>query len=379
MTEKALKYVVYIILPLFAGEVFMKRFSEIIRIASIFAGAVLGAGFAGGRELVTFFVRFGKDGVFASVIAGLLFLFLGAVILHRACTGSEGSYIGYLHCIFPKNAAYLINAISEVFLLVCFIIMLSGGGALFCERFGIPSFIGSLITALISFLVLSGGVKSLGTICSFLTPVMIIGILYVDICSLLTKTAPASLFSDGIKDNVIFSAVLYVSYNMLSCAPVLSSAASLTKNRRTALIGGIAGGIALTMAAFLSCLVLYLADSESLLAELPLLIISGKINAVSHTVYALVLYMAILTTAFSCGLPIVKKLESLSLSPAPSAFLLCALAVPLSFFKFSVLVEYCYTFFGYLGLLLIGAIVFDLFKNCKTEIFKENKSIRDLF
>ncbi len=345
-------------------------FLSALKIGSVFAGAILGAGFAGGRELVTFFVRFGKSGVFASIFAGLMFMFLGTLIIHKAKKESSISYTAYLKSILPEKTSYLLGAISEMFLLICFIIMLSGAGALFNECFNLPNIFGNIVTALISFLVLKKGMNGIGSICSLLTPIMVIGILFVDLFSLTTSSVTVSALSLNPKDNFLFSALLYVSYNMLSSAPVLAEASALAPNRKTSLAGGIIGGIMLSTISFFSCLALYFAGSENLLSELPLLMLSGKINKLSQIFYALVLYMAILTTSFSSGFPIVKKLEGLSFSRSSASFLLCLLSIPLSFLKFSLLVEKCYTFFGFLGLMLIGAILFDLIKTTKSFKFR---------
>lgn len=333
---------------------------SVLKIASVFTGAVLGAGFAGGKELVSFFVRFGKAGVYASLFAGVLFLILGSAIVYKSYISGSATFSSYLKALFPKKTAYIFSIISEVFLLVCFVIMLAGGGALAEERFNIPSFFGSLATAFIAFLVFSGGIKGLGSVCSILTPIMIIGILYVTFFSLATSSVPTFAIFHGKEKHVWFYALLYVSYNMLSSAPVLTSAASLAENKRTALIGAMTGGLALCAVAFLSCMALYSAGSAVLFAELPLLMLSGKINKLSHTLYAAVLYMAILTTAFSAGFPIVKRIEHFSFSTRQASLLLCAVALPLSFFRLSFLIEHLYPFFGILGLFLIIAIFWDL-------------------
>ncbi|MBR2499947.1 MAG: hypothetical protein IKB60_02585 [Clostridia bacterium] len=335
----------------------MKKFLQIIKISSIFSGAVLGAGFAGGRELVTFFVSFGKSGIIAVFAAGILFTVFGSIILYTAKKEDISSYSNYLNLIFTKNTAFLFGAISEIFLLVCFFIMLAGGGAVFNDIFKIPVFTGSIITALISFTVLSFGLNTIGTVCSIFSPIMLIGILYVNIYSLLTKTTPAMVFFNNMSESVILSAVLYVSYNMLSCAPALVSSASLAENKRTALYGGVLGGIILLTLSFITCLALHLGNSSFLSSELPMLTLSREISMVSYYVYAIVLYMAILTTAFSTGLPLVKKSESLGFSQRSGSFVLCLVSLPLSMFKFSLLIEYCYTFFGYLGIILLCKIL----------------------
>ncbi len=339
--------------------------SSALKIGSVFAGAILGAGFAGGQEIVTFFVRFGKNGIFASIFAGLMFMFLGTLIIHKAKKDRSFSYSTYLKSILPEKTSYLFAAISEMFLFICFIIMLSGAGALFNECFNLPGIFGNIFTALISFLVLRRGMNGIGSVCSILTPIMITGILFVDLFSLTTSSVEVSTLSQSSKGNFLFSALLYVSYNMLSASPVLTESSTLSPNRKTSIAGGIIGGIMLSLISFFSCLALYFAPSENLLSELPLLMLSGRINKLIHYFYALVLYMAILTTAFSSGFPIVKKLEGLSLPCSMASFLLCFLSIPFSFFKFSLLVEKCYTFFGFLGLLLIGAILFGLLKNSK--------------
>ena len=348
----------------------MKKILQIIKISSIFSGAVLGAGFAGGRELVTFFVSFGKSGIIAVFAAGILFTVFGSIILYTAKKESISSYSDYLNLIFTKNTAFLFGAISETFLLVCFFIMLAGGGALFYDIFRIPTFAGNIITALISFTVLSFGLGTIGTVCSIFSPIMLIGILYVNIYSLLTKTTPAMVFFNNMSESVILSAVLYVSYNMLSCAPALVSSASLAENKRTALYGGILGGCILLILSFVTCLALYLGNKNILSIELPMLALSKEISTISYYLYALVLYMAILTTAFSTGLPLVKKAETLGFSQRSASLILCLISLPLSTFRFSLLVEYCYTFFGYLGLILLYKILIKIKKYKKQEIFK---------
>lgn len=345
------------------------------KIAFVFVGTILGAGFAGGRELVTFFVRFEKGGVFSSILAGLMFLILGTAIIYKAKLSHCTSYSQYLKIILPKKASYFLSAISEMFLFICFIIMLSGSGALFNECFGTSEFFGSITTSLIVFFIFKKGMDGIGTACSFMTPLMIAGIIFVDIYSLTTNSIQTSMVMNIEKNNFILSALLYVSYNLLSSAPVLVEASTLAPNKKTSAAGGIIGGVLLSIIAFFSCLALYLTDSESLLSELPLLMLSGKINSYFHSFYALILYMAILTTALSTGFPIVKKIESLSISSSKASLLLCLTALPLSCFKFSLLVEKCYTLFGALGLILISAILLDLLK-IKRRYQKKNKEFK---
>ncbi len=52
-----------------------------IKIASIYVGTVIGAGFASGREIIDFFGVYGIKGIWGIVIAGLLFSLVGSLLL----------------------------------------------------------------------------------------------------------------------------------------------------------------------------------------------------------------------------------------------------------------------------------------------------------
>ncbi len=52
-----------------------------VKIASIYVGTVIGAGFASGREIIDFFGIYGLKGILGMIIAGILFSLIGSVLL----------------------------------------------------------------------------------------------------------------------------------------------------------------------------------------------------------------------------------------------------------------------------------------------------------
>lgn len=51
------------------------------QLAFVYVGTVVGAGFATGREIVEFFLKFGWIGLLGIVLSGLMFTYLGAKIM----------------------------------------------------------------------------------------------------------------------------------------------------------------------------------------------------------------------------------------------------------------------------------------------------------
>lgn len=346
-----------------AGLAVKKRKWQAVKIAAVYAGAVLGAGFASGQELMVFFVRYGVRGLWGSALAGVFFALLGALLLSRAKELKDKSFKSYLINIYGKKPAKGFYFIVELFLAVSFCIMLSGSGALFQEQFHLPPVVGVAVTALICFLVLQGNLKGLTAINLMLVPFMIAGMVFTCVGYLIAQHReiwlPLSI-GDG---RFFLSVFLYVSFNMITASAVLVPLSRLADTKKTAACGGLLGGLALMMAAVLACVALYAAFAAPDGSQLPLLAVSRGLGTAWSWVYSLVLYMAMLTTAAANGFSVVEHFVGKGRNRRLSAAILCIAAIPASLIPFSRLVESCYTFFGILGLALLCGIVYDWFRN----------------
>lgn len=54
----------------------------IMRIVMLYVGTVIGAGFASGQEILQFFIDYGYKGILGNVLAGILFIYLGFVVIY---------------------------------------------------------------------------------------------------------------------------------------------------------------------------------------------------------------------------------------------------------------------------------------------------------
>lgn len=336
---------------------------KILKISAVYAGAVLGAGFASGQELMVFFVRYGVRGLWGSAIAGVLFAIVGALLLVRAKALPRASYRDYLTSVFGKRASAVLYSIVELFMAVSFCIMLSGSGAMFREQFHLPPIVGVLITSAVCFFVLQSDLKGLTTVNMILVPFMVLGMIFVCVGYILSQHHTVWLpFSVG-DEKFMISVLLYVSFNMLTAAAVLVPLSRLAESKKTAAAGGILGGLALLLTAVLACVVLYAAYDGIVGSELPLLAVSQQLGTALSFVYALVLYMAMLTTAAANGFSVVEHFVGKGRDRRATSAVLCLVSVPLSLIPFSQLVESCYTAFGVVGLVLMSGIVYDWFRS----------------
>ncbi|MBQ2696786.1 MAG: hypothetical protein IJF61_05735 [Clostridia bacterium] len=339
----------------------MKKAKSLLKIGAVYMGTVLGAGFASGQELLQFFVRFSYRGLLGCTLAGVLFCLLGAIILSKSYGLSEKTYRKYLKTVFKGPLSSFLAFVGEVFLCVSFCIMLSGSGAFFAQRLFLPPLWGILLTDAICLCVFLYDIKGLSVLNLILTPIMLLGTVYVAFHSIFTGSQ--TVFLPQVNPHGLFLpyAVFYVGYNMLTAAAVLVPAAALAEDRKTAVRGGVFGGLMLTVLAVLCSTALFVSDA-SWDSPLPMLLLSKQAGTVAYFTYSAVLFMAMLTTAVSTGFSVVQRLCSLGMGQKGAAVSVCLAAIPLSFFEFSALVRYCYLFFGVLGILLVGGILWEWFK-----------------
>lgn len=116
----------------------MKRSNEsAFQLAFVYVGTVVGAGFATGKEIVEFFVRFGWIGLIGILISGVIFTGLGAKMMLISKRIEAESYQDMNRFLFGVAASRYINIVMFFILLGVTSVMISGAGAIFEEQLGI--------------------------------------------------------------------------------------------------------------------------------------------------------------------------------------------------------------------------------------------------
>lgn len=338
---------------------------SVYKIIVLYIGAVIGAGFASGQEIMQFFIIYGSRGLWGIVLATALFSYLGAVVMLLAAQLRSSSYNDIYRKIMGNIPGRLMDCLSLIMLPGGLVVMLAGGGAVFSEHLGLPGLWGTLLVAAVTMFVISRGLQGVVSVNSILVPLKVIVILLICIISLiytgrLAYDWPAGEIFSGYRGGWAWSALLYVSYNMVVPVAVLSSLGK-TINPEAGVLGGLLGGLALGAVAgvvVVTGICFYPAITRY---EVPLLYMAGSLGTVVKTGLGALIWLAILTTA-------IADTHGFASRFAPShtrkyriiGIGTVLLAVPVSGFKFSMLVKVLYPLFGYAGLILLFALLFTL-------------------
>ena len=94
---------------------------------------LIGAGFASGQEIYTFFYIHGIKGLYGLIICCTLLATIVFKVLSIINSYNIESYKDFIFLLFGKTG-FIINFIITVFLIITFFIMLAGFGAFFSQE-----------------------------------------------------------------------------------------------------------------------------------------------------------------------------------------------------------------------------------------------------
>ena len=335
---------------------------KVFGISFVFVGLVIGAGFASGREIFEYFNIPSQTDFTGIVLATVSFGAIAYIILNFSAQNNLSDFKSFITLVSGRLSG-LINIFMLAFMFCGFFVMMSACGALAKETLSLPPLYGYIFLALCCFSVFCFDVKGLVTFNSVLVPIMLVGMLYVCISSMLFGAAPTfSAFSELYR-NPLISSLCYVSYNTITAGAVLVPLARNVKKSHLATASSISAAF-LGIVIFIAWFSMNVFFDELLLSEMPLLSLAEKNGEKIKLAYSLILLMALCTTAVSHGFGILSHFSfKKASSRIGAAALLCLFAVPFATLGFSNLVSKLYSTFGYLGLIWTVMVIFSYIKN----------------
>lgn len=348
---------------------------NIFRVVFVIIGTLIGAGFASGQEIYLFFFSYGIKGIIGIIVSSVL---MGVTIYKTLAIVDDfkiKNYREYLELfIKPKkeikyfNLKNIINSVINIFILITFFIMIAGFGAYFEQELGISNIIGSMILAILSFVVLMTSVKGVVRVNEILVPILIIFIVIIGVLNL--KQIPILQLNKYIirtnNSNYILSGMLYCSYNSILLIPVLITLKNYIKNKKEMKIISFLTTIITIILSIMIFLILVKVDVDITKLEMPAVYVISNMFEFLRGVYGFIILSSIFTTAISLGNSFVQNISKDAKSYPQIVLTMCITSVIVSGIGFSNLINYLYPIFGYLGLIQILANI--LKKTSKTDI-----------
>lgn len=322
--------------------------NNIFKIALIFTGTILGAGFATGKELVTFFGVLGKNGAYSFFISCFLLSLCAIAILKAIYTTNTKTYSDFMESIFGRFGTY-IQYFNICFLFILFSAMLAGGATTISQVFCINEMVSLLIFCVITFFSLIFGENAIIKVNTILCPFLIICGMLIGIYLYFYGDAP--VFNQ--KTSAIVSSVVYTSYNAITTISVLFAVKNMVINKKVVFLGGVLSGI------FVFCIGIFmllpLIQNIDYVKDLPLPLFSLiQDNAFIQNLYTITVLCAIFTTAVSNGVAIQNSFKNDTVFFKAVIVLLGAV---FSIMGFNNIVSVVYPVFGYLGMFEMLVIV----------------------
>ncbi|KJS86966.1 MAG: hypothetical protein JM58_05455 [Peptococcaceae bacterium BICA1-8] len=333
------------------------------KIVLTYVGAIVGAGFASGQELVRFFAVFQSDGLWGTVFTGLLFALIGALVIgfvNRMDTKNYGQLVAQL---FPGKISRLMDLIISFSLWLGLGVMLAGSASLLATQYNLAPIFGFVGTAIFVLLSLQLGSKGLLNTNTLLIPLLIVLAVGASLAFILIpkECAVTSTVFQTLLPNWWTASMLYVGYNMVLGIVVLASVKD-NANRVTPW-SGIIGGLILGIMSFVMVKGLQLLPENLLRAEMPMLILTERINPMIGSIYSVGLWVALFTTALANAHSLTNRISSYIHKPYRLTLGILLLStmcfIP---WRFSTLIGLIYPLEGYLAIPIIIALIVAIIK-----------------
>ena len=371
---------------------------NILTITMVIIGSIIGAGFASGQEINSFFYKYGIIGILGIIIS----IFLISLIIYKVFLiikkENVNTYKEFLKIIFENknnkinkkiineknkiinnkklinkkiinkknklnknkylNISYITNIIINIFLIISFFIMIAGFGAYFNQEYNMSATLGSSILAVICFIIFMNNIEGVVKINKYLIPILIISMTIIGIKNI-NNLNIIEINNNKIINNFfpsILSGIIYASYNIILLIPVLITLKNKIKKNNIFLISFFSGIILFILSLIIYFLLIKIKININQI-EMPAVYAVGKYFPEFKKIYEFIILTSILTTAISEGISVLENICKNKKSYTQLAVILCITSIIFSKIGFSNLINLLYPVFGLLGFFQIFTII----------------------
>ncbi len=340
---------------------------NIIITAYSFVAAVIGAGFASGQEILTFFTVYGKWGILGMIISAMIFGGFSYVVLDSCRQFKISDYNTLTSMVMSKKIKKLSDILTFIFLLCSFAVMIACFGETMYLMFGLHKGITSAVFAAVCTGIICTGTDKALKLNGILGIITSAGI--ISVALYLLRFREHQTFAP--QASAIISGAGYSGYNLIGTGVILASMSKNIRSRREALLTGAVSAISLFIMMGLIYFLLSIYYKYISLGEIPMLTLAMRENKVITYFYLLMLVFAVVTTAISSG---IGASELAGFKNVYQFILFGSVGFCVSCAGFSKVIDTAYRICGYAGIIII---IYFLKNLKKAEIERKSKKTGD--
>ncbi|HJF13889.1 MAG TPA: hypothetical protein K8V32_03670 [Enteractinococcus helveticum] len=358
---------------------------DTLRIAGVYVGTIIGAGYASGQEILQFFTGYGWWGILGTLVTMILYPLLGYYLVVLGKRVKAWSHKTLIYHICGKYLGAVVDILLAFFLFGVGVIMIAGSGSLFQQQFGIPPVAGYALMTVLVITALLLSLRRVLDVISILTPVAFLLVIALAIYAAVTADTSgvdletvAATQQELASPHWLLSAALHVSFNVAITVSILALVGATEPNYKAAKRGAVLGGILLGIIALVINLALYMNVGELVGTDMPMLIIATDLHPYIGAAMALVLLAMIFNTA----VPTLYSFTARFFTVETRSFRIAAVVVGIAafgfgFVGFTTLVGTVYPLLGYVGFVIFISMGVNLIRTRRKPVEAEEFALTE--
>ncbi|MCQ2412465.1 MAG: hypothetical protein MJ057_05865 [Sphaerochaetaceae bacterium] len=349
-----------------ADQTNVVRFPNVLRLAGVCVAGGIGCGFATGQEVMQFFSAQGILSIAGTVISTLFFAWMGAMFLRHGHDHKLDTPIKTFQFYYGNRLGKVIELLIQLLIFGIYVIMVSGGGAILYQCFGVPQVIGRTVLVVLGFLTVSLGLAKFMDLISFIGTALALVTVVFGVISFIPK-APSladiakqamTLEITKTKGGWLWSSILYPSFNSLALIIMCCRVGCEANSKKEATIGGALGGVLFGLAIFAQNLGLLSNLPQIYATDIPTVALIETISPTLATILAATIFVGI----YSASIPMLWSIGAHFAEDRTRKFILITLVLSVLTFllgsvsNFKSLINTIYPFSGYFALTLLVLI-----------------------
>lgn len=345
---------------------------KVINYAGAFIALLIGSGFATGQELLQYFASWGYWGMAGVALVFILMAYVGVSFVsagyHQRFENPNDIYKYYCGKLLGTFYDYF----SVFFLFLSYTVMVAGAGATLQQHYTLNPYIGSAILMVLAMATVIFGLSRIVDVIGKIGPVIVVMAIIVGIITIATTFQQAQGASELAQEYVQSGEVMtastswwlaagsYVGFCMLWLAAFLAQIGKGANSDTEGKLGAFFGAFGFSLATLLMSLAILFNITQVRGSQIPSLILAGQIHPLLASVFTIIIFAGIYTTA----VPLLWTVVARFAKEKTPRFRLLTLVLGIIggiigvLLDFDVLVNYVYVLNGYVGMLLLMIMIF---------------------